>query len=748
MKQVRPISILLALLFSLAATGLWAQQTYPQVAQISGNMPSDFQIDSLIIQDGTDQFPCSPLLALVRSSTDPWNIGFDPSGYTGCFNLERGNGMKSVQIKLNYRVIGPVPAPQAAYRWRMDGGAFDAAGSVTVNSHVSMGQTGLFYNYNDILTVSYAAGDSTDFPAVTHIFALRAMFANYDIRFKAVMIGANVTEPLGYFDTPALPLYILHDPPGDRSYAEVASSDGACIGNGLSINTTNSESGFLKVKLGVSTTIGWIVETDLSAYVQGGITVSTTQSHTTDMDMNTCLSSESLFSTSQSGAPQDLFIGRALRYLYGIGKVVSRPSCDSVILTTRFVSVPSAVLSTYSRSGSEIRNNVIPDLQDTLDILASTVGTADTLYRRKLHALEAWQNTLALNDSIKRAASTASPTSWSGGDGGGTIDQTQSLSSTVTRSLRFTTTLSTGLSAEYGLEIGGSGVNVGGEVSFGSEYATTESSQSNQGHSMHYHMEDDDVGDAFTVRTAVDSTFGTYVFTLDSSQSRTSCPFEGGYQLDQPRLWVGQVGQDQMTQDDIPIGGQAIFPIFACNNSAYPRTYELRLINQSNPNGAIISGYNGITSGSPVELNLPANSCDTDTGYIYLSQPTSSVLNFNNIQLKLSSGCDEHDISTTVSISAHFTPSTGIAAASASNGAFTVRPNPSAGRFDLVTADATNGPITVTMHDGLGRVVLPLVSFTGQRIMPIDMEGVAPGTYYLTATSADQQHVLRVMVEH
>src|SRR5690606_29664863 len=143
------------------------------------------------------------------------------------------------------------------------------------------------------------------------------------------------------------------------------------------------------------------------------------------------------------------------------------------------------------------------------------------------------------------------------------------------------------------------------------------------------------------------------------------------------------------------------------------------------------------------------NGCDVAVGHIYLTQPTQAVLDFDNIQLLLSSECDVDDgIRSLVSISAHFDLSTGIMANSPTSAPFIVRPNPSAGRFDLVAAHAGNGPVTVAVHDGLGRVVLPLASFYGQSTMSIDMEGVAPGAYYLTATSADHQQVLRVMVEH
>lgn len=750
MKHLNPIPILLTLLFCSFATGISAQQTFPQAVYNLNFNGADIFVDSLIIVDGTDQAPCDPLHALIRPANSPYQSGFNLPDYEGCFNLMRGNGMKTMQVNLNYRTTVPAPGG-IQYAWKMDGGAFNESGSVDLISHTSMGQDGMFYKYADVMTVTYAAGDSTDFPAVTHIFSLVPMFSNFDIRFKAVMIGANVSEPLGYYDTPPLPLYILHDPPGDLSYAEVANSTGACNTTGMEISTSNSESGFLKVKLGLTMDVGWIVETEMSVYVQGGISAEATQMHTTDMDIQTCLTSTGTFSTSPTGPPSDLFIGRATRYLYGVGKLVRRVECNTVIVDTLLVSKPIAALSTYLKTESEIRDEVIPGLQDSLFILESTVGVDDSLYVRMNRSLDAWHKTLALNDSIKAAAPSGASTAWSGGGTG--ISETRTLSSSTMRSITFTSSLSNGLSAEYGLDIGGTGVNIGGEVTFRKGYATNEASEMTNESLMHYYMADDDEGDQFLTIAVTDSTFGTFVFAFDSLTSRTSCPYEGGYQLDQPQLWVGQVGESAMTQDGLVPGTTTSYPIMLCNNGDYQRTYVLRVINQSNPNGAVISGYNGLSSSSTVSATIPPNTC-LETGYVYLEQPQDSVLDFNNIQLVLIPECDANtsvfddgDIASVISISAHFDHATGITVTSPTNGSFTVSPNPSAGRFDLVNADAGNGPVTVTVHDGLGRTVLPTVSFTGQPIMPIDLEGVAPGAYYLTATSAGQQQVLRVMVQ-
>lgn len=745
MKHVNPFPFLMSLLCCIATSGLRAQQTVPQSSHLVTGI-NRYTLDSLVIVDGTYDMPCADLIAVCINGTLPLETELNEDLH-GAFTIQRGNGMKSINVRIYYRSDVFLEIDDLNYAWRTDGGNFNETGSITLNGHLPSGQLGGFYKFMDDLTISYSAGDTTD-NDLFHVFSIKPGVPGtgpLEIRFKAVMVGASVSQPLGYFDTPALPLYILHDPPGDMSWASVSSNDQTCLSNGLSISTSNSVSGFLKAKIGVSATIGWIVESELETYIQGGISVESSQERNTDMDMSTCISSESGYTTATTGVPQDLFIGRAMRYLYGVGTVVTRPTCNSVKKDTVFVSVPIATLSTYSKSELEIRNNVIPELQDTLDILLQTVGVDDTLYHRKTRALEAWQNALALNDSIKEAAVGNSPLTWTGVSSG-TFDHSQSLSSATRRSIQFKTTLSTGLSAEYALHFGGSGVDVGGEVTFRSEVGSSEGSEAGQGQTRSYHLEDDDLSDQFTVSTAVDSTYGTFVFALDSNISRTSCPYEGGYQLDQPQLWVGQMNQDHMTQTNLLSGSTADFPIYACNNSNIERTYKLQLVSQSNPNGAIISGYNGITSSSSVLLTLPANACDVAVGHIYLTQPITTTLDFENIQLILSPECDEDDgINSLVTITAHFDISAGIPGFS-DNGSVTVRPNPSVGLFDLMLPQNTHDAL-VRVTDALGRTVLEPTYSVGRRLISLDLGHATPGTYFLSVVTDTDQQMIRLMLE-
>ena len=64
-------------------------------------------------------------------------------------------------------------------------------------------------------------------PSGTHEFGLRQSIGGtprWDVRFKAVMLGTQYSQILGYYNAPALPLTILRDPPGDASYSSITNA--------------------------------------------------------------------------------------------------------------------------------------------------------------------------------------------------------------------------------------------------------------------------------------------------------------------------------------------------------------------------------------------------------------------------------------------------------------------------------------------------------------------------------------------
>ena len=113
-----------------------------------------------------------------------------------------------------------------------------------------------------------------------------------------------------------------------------------------------------------------------------------------------------------------------------------------------------------------------------------------------------------------------------------------------------------------------------------------------------YTLADDDAGDKFDVKIVRDPMFGTPVFRLESS-TKSSCPYQGGYQRDQPNLKHDGTTNDHITSTKNPIGSSATFKLDICNESNEARSYNLKLNATSNLNGAVVSA-----SGVPFILEM------------------------------------------------------------------------------------------------------------------------------------------------
>lgn len=117
--------------------------------------------------------------------------------------------------------------------------------------------------------------------------------------------------------------------------------------------------------------------------------------------------------------------------------------------------------------------------------------------------------------------------------------------------------------------------------SFGQNVANSTNSST----TIAYRLYDDDQGDLFKVKIVRDPDYGTPIF-LTSAGTKSSWPYEGGYQRDQPELrFTAAPTSSNYTVPNVAIGQPSIFGINLCNNSNEPRIYNMRFNPLSNPNG-------------------------------------------------------------------------------------------------------------------------------------------------------------------
>lgn len=628
-----------------AGTQLSMAQPFQQ-GTISPNTADNIIVTSFRIMDDPTPACTSTKSVRVYSPNVTFPLGLPTEQY---FSLPAGNGPQSFEVRLTLLYVNPQLPVNSVSLFIDD--QFCSSCEVLPLQYPVIGTNPAEYRY--LITHQSGSAFSTN---GERRFTLRFNRVGspapvMDIRFGAIMVGEAYTEVLGYYDTPALPLYILRDPPGDGSFSKLSSGSTTCFGQSHSVSTSLDQNFWAKAKVGVAGEAGLFVTSEFELYFEAGASLTASQSETSEFEYKTCLSTSSTWTTANSGTPDDVFIGSSMRYAYGMLTRIERPTCGTVTKTANFASTPVQRLSSYNHNESYIIGTVIPAVQQQIASLAP----GSIPYNKAVQQLSVWQQAIALNAAIKANAPLTETRSFNGGDAGFEFSETQTTSES--RSIQYTAILEEGLSAEFGVGVGGSGVSAGGSIKMKNEYGNGETGSNETTNTMAYNLVDGDVFDNFVVEVRKDGVFGSNVFVLDSTQSRTSCRYEGGYQIDQPSLSVGTSGNTSMVVTQAPIGSAVNFPLIVCNNSDITRTYYLRFSAATNAQGAILQAFgntlNSNDNGIPLELT--AGQCLNTV--LTLTQPNAAIVDFSNINLYLYSLCDEEYppyIRSYISISAFF----------------------------------------------------------------------------------------------
>lgn len=156
-------------------------------------------------------------------------------------------------------------------------------------------------------------------------------------------------------------------------------------------------------------------------------------------------------------------------------------------------------------------------------------------------------------------------------------------------------------------------------------------------------------------------------FVFRTRGGATSCPYEGAYLathwpghefqvINAPtmQMEVPKVDMPKKYIENVPSGEEAFLTIRMMNNSETgdDQTFNLRLVDSSNPNGAVVRIDGNSMSGMALVYNVPAGQMLEKT----VAVSKGSVLNYDHLKLALSSQCQE-DIADTVDFNVHFIPS-------------------------------------------------------------------------------------------
>ncbi|MEI6408844.1 MAG: T9SS type A sorting domain-containing protein, partial [Bacteroidota bacterium] len=548
---------------------------------------------------------------------------------------------------------------------------------------------------------------------------------------------------LGTTVQPQIPFMVLHAPPGDGSFSDFQETKTTCREFVNTYAEDGSNSANLDVKLGVAGSIGFIVTTDFefSVTFSAGLTAGDL-SVKTDSKQTCVTTSQGLSTNAMTGlqGSGDVFVGYGTDLNYGLYPRVSiDPNTCIAKSDSGLIYAPTGEPRRFTWTEEQIQSDIITQKQ-------KAANPANSARERNLaqNQADVWEKVLAQNNANKNNPNNALIESLSY-SAGPTLSRESTVSILETNSIEVEHYIefNTGISSV--VEIAGSGISGGYEYKGSYRYGKTQTQSVDNTQKVSYNLKDDDTGDLFNMKVVRDPMYGTPVFRLDPG-TKTSCPYQGGYQRDQPKLKHNGTTNDHITLQGNPVGSSATFKIDLCNDSNEPRIYNLQLNSASNLNGAVVSA-----AGVPLNGNddgqvfpVPANGCIQGLVVEVKQLSANSPLSYPDLELFLYAPC-EKDIQSSVFASIFFGNATGVNDL-ADNSLLSVSPNPTSGWLQISLPEG-NSLEAVRVMDLSGKTVRNLELGAAASKTELDLSGLPKGIYALQARAEGQVFVKKVVVE-
>ncbi|NOY36184.1 MAG: T9SS type A sorting domain-containing protein [Chlorobi bacterium] len=446
--------------------------------------------------------------------------------------------------------------------------------------------------------------------------------------------------------SPEIPFLILRDPPGDASYSFL--SKGTTYESSISFSAQQSGSinAWAEVKLGAEFEAGQFVFVESKVWGQVKSSLEIGASLTEQTELGLSITNSEDFSTSGNdditGETGDVFAGASLNMVYALTDVIDYdPDACSVDKSVDLIMAPEGFKTTFIYTENHIRNVLIPQLEQIRDLYTGVNEDSAKIYQRQI---KNWEQILNLNTNLKDEAEFIENRSFSAGS---PYQSSREVSISQSSTFEFGMYIDRTVAVEAGFEFGGSGISGGVDVNFRLDFGVSNYSGVVNSTTTGYVFDDDDVGDFFSVDILGDATYGTPVFRLKSG--RSSCPWEEGTQPRDGVQLISDTYDQFISNPDDP----AIFTLSLGNTSQSDeeRTYDLVFLQESNPDGAVLTlGGSQVQGGIPTPYTIPAGSSVDATVTV---QRGPEAYDYNNLIFVLESPCDG-SISDEVSLNAHF----------------------------------------------------------------------------------------------
>jgi hypothetical protein len=560
-----------------------------------------------------------------------------------------------------------------------------------------------------------------------------------------VVEGPDLSEVpiLGTTVQPQLPYFILHAPPGDGSTAEFQETKTVCREIVQSAATDNSNSGYVDVKLGVAGSVGFIATVNFEFSVTVGASAGGGELSINSEGNQTCLTVTEGFQTPPGG--DDVFIGYGTDLAYGVTSEVAIDSntCTAYLAPAGLAYMPVGQPRQFYYTKSEIL--------DQIALQQSFVDDASLDLRARNDAqnqVDVWNQVLALNENNINNPNNVPL----GAVSFGTVPSTHESSITVTEtaSIEYEHYVEYSASLDVVVEVGGSGVSGGYEYRGSQRYGEIENQSQELTKIVRYTFSDDDNGDIFNVDIERDPMFGSPVFHA-AAGTKSSCPYQVGYQRDQPKLKHDGTSDNHITLQGVPVGTSATFKLDLCNESNEPRSYNLKLNAQSNLNGAVVSAAGVPLNGNDLgqSFTVPANACIQDLAVEVKQLSPSSPLAYPNLELFLYSACEE-DIQSSVFSSVYFGNATSAEEAVGAVSRLVLSPNPASEAVSLDFDLQEPAPVRLELWNMQGLAIKnePLGALpAGHHLQSLEVGDLPNGVYVLTLLSHGNRVQRKLVVQ-
>jgi len=435
-----------------------------------------------------------------------------------------------------------------------------------------------------------------------------------------------------------IPFLVLHDPPGDQSYAYVE--------KGSTFSTFTNTQSMFGGSGGVQSEIrlGSAVKTPFSENKLGvaiDIDMRAGRDNNDKTGTVTSLTFSERFSTSQAealtGYPGDVFVGAAFNMLYSLADAIDYDAGSCNVTRDTILAIdPVGFATTFIYTEDFLTQVLIPNLTEI-----KRLAPADSAVALQVD-IDNWKRILA--DNRVNRDSLAIPVPGSKGNisisTGATYDNEMVFDTVTSGSYEYQTFFNR--EVFLGLAAGAkSGVwnetKAGVVITATNSYSSETGGDTTQTRTVGYHIEDNDRGDYHSIDILKDVANGVPAFRL--AGGATSCPHEPNTQ----RRYLSEISIYPPERNNVPSTGSASFTVNLVNNSQSDesQTYAVRVLPESNLDGAIIKIGGTVINNSPAYYTIPPRQIMQVKLTVERGPLATS---YKGLEVLISAGCEWDDL--------------------------------------------------------------------------------------------------------